>query len=231
MYAIPLSLQRSELLYGPAAMERLAAARAIVFGVGGVGSWCAEALARTGVGTLTLVDADAVDPTNINRQAPATHATVGQPKAMVMAEMIKAINPACRVEAVVKFYAEENAAEFGLDRYDIVVDAIDSVASKAALMLHATSIPGVTLLSSMGAARRLDPGLVSTAEFWKVKGCPLARALRDKFKKEGRFPRRKFKCVYSAEAVHGEPKGSSMPVTATFGLRLAALAIDKIINQ
>ena len=227
----PLALQRSELLYGPAAMERLAAARVAVFGVGGVGSWCAEALARTGVGSITLVDADVVDATNINRQAPASCSTIGMPKAEVMAGMIRNINPACRVEAIVRFYAEDNAREFGLEGYDVVVDAIDSVASKAALILHATSLPGVALFSSMGAARRVDPALASTAEFWKVKGCPLARALRERFKKDGRFPGRKFKCVYSAEAVSGLPKGSSMPVTATFGLRLAALAIDKIINQ
>lgn len=222
---------RSELLYGAEAMQKLMHARVIVIGVGGVGSWCAEALVRTGIGAITLVDADMVDVSNINRQAPATTDTVGRPKAEVMAERMRAINPACHVEAIHKFYAEDNAAEFGLETYDVIIDAIDSLASKAALIMHATSLPDVGFFSSMGAARRFDPGLVANAEFWKVKGCPLARALRDRFKKESRFPHRKFQCVYSPEALHGEPKGTSMPVTAAFGLRLAYLSIGKITGQ
>lgn len=207
-------------------MRRLADARVIVFGVGGVGSWCAEGLMRSGIGHLTLVDADCVDASNINRQLPAEPATVGLPKAEVMAERLRRLMPGAEVEAVQRFYDAENADTFGLENYDVVIDAIDSLASKAHLILRACSTPGVALYSSMGAARRIDPGQVQVAEFWRVKGCPLARALRDKFKKESTFPARKFACVYSEEAPKGQPKGTSMPVTATFGLRLASLAIN-----
>lgn len=221
-------LQRSALLFGEEKMQRLGRARVIVFGLGGVGSWCAEALLRSGVGHLTLVDADDVDVTNINRQLPATSLTIGRPKAEVMVERLSAIRPDADIKAIVKFYTPENAAEFSLDTYDVVIDAIDSLPSKADLILRVTAMDSVRLYSSMGAARRLDPGRVSVAEFWKVRGCALARALRDRFKRGGVKPARKFSCVYSDEPVSGEPKGTSMAVTATFGLRLAALAIDSI---
>ncbi len=221
-------LQRAQLLYGTEKIERLARTRALLFGVGGVGSWCAEALVRSGLGALTMVDADVVDVTNINRQCPATSLTVGLPKAQVMAERLKTIRPECEVNAIQAFYTAENQQEFHLEDYDVVIDAIDSVASKAALILQATSIPSVAFYSSMGAARRIDPTMVRHTEFWKVKGCPLARALRDKFKREETFPRRKFQCVYSEEPLSGSPKGTSMPVTATFGLTLASLAINQI---
>lgn len=228
--SLPPELQRTGLLYGDEAVERFVGARVIVFGVGGVGSWCAEALARSGIGALTMVDADVVDPTNINRQLPATTLTVGQPKAEVIARRVREINPSCQVKAIVDFYTADNAADFHIEDYDIVIDAIDSLPSKAALLLQATSTPGLRLFSSMGAAMKQDPGLVKTAEFWSVKGCRLARALRDRFKRQGVFPRRKFRCVYSDEAPKGEPKGTSMAVTATFGLRLAAEALNSLAN-
>lgn len=221
-------LQRSALLFGEEKMQRLGRARVIVFGLGGVGSWCAEALLRSGVGHLTLVDADDVDVTNINRQLPATSLTIGRPKAEVMLERLKGVRPDADIKALVKYYKPENAAEFALDTYDVVIDAIDSLPSKADMILRVTAMKSVRLYSSMGAARRLDPGRVSVAEFWKVRGCALARALRDRFKRSGVKPHCKFSCVYSDEPVGGEPKGTSMAVTATFGLRLAALAIDSI---
>ncbi len=220
---IPEDLQRAQLLYGTEKMERMAKTRVLLFGVGGVGSWCAEALVRSGIGALTMVDADVVDVTNINRQCPATSLTIGLPKAQVMAERLKAIRPECEINAVQAFYTADNQQEFHLEEYDVVIDAIDSVASKAALILQATSIPGLRFFSSMGAARRLDPTMVRHTEFWKVRGCPLARALRDKFKREETFPHRKFQCVYSEEPISGSPKGTSMPVTAAFGLTLAYL--------
>lgn len=224
------ALSRSQLLYGSDALSRLAAARVIVFGVGGVGSWCAEGLIRSGIGHLTLVDADCVDVTNINRQLPAEPATVGLPKAEVMAGRLRRLMPGAEVEAVRRFYAADTADSFCIETYDVVVDAIDSLASKAHLILRACSVPGLALYSSMGAARRVDPGKVQVAEFWRVRGCPLARALRDRFKRESTFPARKFACVYSDEPPRGEPKGTSMPVTATFGLRLASLAIKAIVD-
>lgn len=223
-------LSRTELLYGRAALQRLSQARVILFGCGGVGSWCAEALARTGVGHITLVDFDAVDISNLNRQLPATKLTIGRPKVEVLAERLRAVCDG-EITAVRKRYTAEEADGFCLEDYDIVIDAIDSVADKAALILHAASLPQARLLSSMGAARRTDPGQVKEGEFWKVRGCPLARALRDRFKHTGVFPRRKFRCVFSEEAIKGQPKGSAMPVTATFGMRLAALAIDAIVNK
>lgn len=220
---------RTELLYGSEALEKFNHAKAIIFGCGGVGSWCAEALARTGVGHIALVDFDNIDISNINRQLPATKYTIGRPKAEVLAQRLESV---CDAEIIPlqKRYSAENAAEFNLESYDIIIDAIDSVPDKAALILHATSLKRPTLLSSMGAARRTDPGQVKDGEFWKVRGCPLARALRDRFKKSGTFPSRKFRCVYSEEALKGLPKGSSMPVTATFGLRLAALALQAILK-
>ena len=223
---VPEYLQRQLMLMGDDAMRRIMDMRVIVFGVGGVGSWAVEALARSGVGNITIVDADCVDSTNINRQLPALHTTVGQPKVEVMARRIADINPACKVQPIRAFYSQDNAADFHLEEYDVVIDAIDSLSSKATLILHATSLPaGTKLVSSMGAGRRLDPAQVSDAEFWKVKGCPLARALRTRFKKNDAMPRRKFRCVYSAEPPAGLPGSSSVLVTAAFGLRLAALAL------
>lgn len=230
-YNMREDLQRATLLFGEEKMQRLGRARVIVFGLGGVGSWCAEALLRSGVGHLTLVDADDVDVTNINRQLPATVCTIGRPKAEVLLERLTAVRPDADVKAVVKFYTTENAGEFALDTYDVVIDAIDSLASKADLLMRVTAMKGVRIYSSMGAARRLDPGRVSVAEFWKVRGCALARALRDRFKRAGIKPSCKISCVYSDEPVSGEPKGTSMAVTATFGLRLAALAIDGICSD
>lgn len=227
-HAMGEELQRAALLFGEEKMQRLGRTRVIVFGLGGVGSWCAEALLRSGVGHIMLVDADDVDVTNINRQLPATSLTVGRPKAEVMLERLNTVSPAADIKALVRFYTPENASEFELDTYDVVIDAIDSLPSKADLIMRVTAMKGVKLYSSMGAARRLDPGRVSVAEFWKVRGCALARALRDRFKQAGVKPARKFSCIYSDEPVSGEPKGTSMAVTATFGLRLAALAIDGI---
>lgn len=224
------ALSRSQLLYGADGLARLAQARVIVFGVGGVGSWCAEGLARSGVGHITLVDADCVDVTNINRQLPAEPATVGLPKAEVMAERLRRLMPGIEVQAVRRFYDEETAESFGIGAYDVVIDAIDSLASKAHLILSACATPGLALYSSMGAARRTDPGRVQAGEFWRVRGCPLARALRDRFKRQSTFPARKFACVFSDEPPQGEPKGTSMPVTATFGLRLASLAVNGLIQ-
>lgn len=222
-----MDLQRAALLYGDSKLQTFASLRIILFGVGGVGSWCAEALVRSGVTHLTIVDADVVDPSNINRQLPCTSLTIGEPKVDVMQRRLLEINPEAEIRAIQKFYDETNADTFALDGYDVVIDAIDSIRSKAHLILQATANKGLRLYSSMGAARRVDPGKVQVAEFWKVNGCPLARALRDNFKRSGQMPRRKFRCVYSDEPPTGEPKGTSMPVTATFGLRLAALVLNE----
>ena len=179
---------RVELLTGPEAMERIARSRAILFGIGGVGSWTAEALVRSGIGHLTMVDADDVAVSNINRQLMATHSTVGKAKT----EALREINPETSVTCITKIYSGETADEFELDSYDYVIDAIDSLAHKATLILNACR-SRARLFSSMGAARKMDPTRIDVAEFWKVKGCPLAAALRRRFKHNGTMPRKKFR--------------------------------------
>ena len=185
---------RTELLLGEEAMKRLEDLRVIIFGVGGVGSWCAEGLVRSGVGHLTIVDSDRVCITNVNRQLMATSRTIGMVKVEALRERLQEINPDVEIECRQAIYSEDTAAEFDLDAYDYVVDAIDSLKDKACLILHATRSKA-RFFSSMGAALKLDPTQISVAEFRQVQGCPLARALRQRFKKMKRFPARKFKCV------------------------------------
>ena len=216
--------QRTELLLGAPAMRALARTRVLLVGTGGVGSWCAEALVRTGVGRLTLVDADRVCASNVNRQLMATSKTLGEPKVEALARRLREINPAADVAAVAGTYSADTAAAFGLEAYDYVIDAIDSVADKAHLIRHALSVPSVTLFSSMGAARKTDPFRLRASEFWKVQGDGLARALRARFRKSGEFPARKFTCVWSDEPPRAEA-GTVMHVTAAFGLALASLVV------
>ena len=182
-------------------MQRLSATRVILVGVGGVGSWCAEALIRSGIGHLTIVDSDAVDVTNINRQLHATSSTVGLLKVDVLRRRLLDINPDADITAIAERYTADNAERFALESYDYVIDAIDSLDSKADLILRGTSIPGVKVVSSMGAARKIDPSKIAVTEFWRVQGDALARALRTRFRRSGCFPRRKFKCVYSPETL------------------------------
>lgn len=192
-------LRRSELLLGAEFMQRIAQVRVIIFGVGGVGSWCAESLVRSGVRHLTVVDSDRICLTNCNRQLMATPANVGQVKVEALKGRLLEINPHAEIAALQQIYDEESADGFGIGAYDYVIDAIDSLKEKAHLILHATATPGTTLFSSMGAALRTDPFAVRKAEFWKVKNDPLARALRQKFKRAKAFPAHKFLCVYSEE--------------------------------
>ena len=245
---------RSTALLGEAAMARLRAAHALVVGVGGVGSWCAEALVRTGIGRITLMDDDVVAASNVNRQCPATEKTLGRPKVEAMAERLREINPVCEIVGMKNRYPLSFVGDLAaeqpingsadqvrhLSNFDLVVDAIDSVGCKAELILAATEA-GVPLVSSMGAALRLDPTKVRVTHFENVEGDGLARALRQRFKRLGRFPAAKFACVWSAEAARGNqsinqsnnrtiPKGSLMPVTATFGMCLASEAIGILIQ-
>lgn len=219
--------QRTALLVGEEAMRRLEEARVILFGVGGVGSWCAEALIRSGVGHLTIVDPDSVDVSNINRQLPALTTTVGRPKVEVLRERLLDINPAADVVALQQRFTAETASSFGLSTFNYVVDAIDSMADKMELILRCTSKGGSgVFFSSMGAARKMDPTQVRVSEFWKVDGCPLAATLRKRMRRAQRFPRCKFLCVWSSERVEtAQPKGTLMSVTATFGLTLASLVL------
>ena len=223
---------RAELLLGTDTMQRLARTRVILFGVGGVGSWCAEALVRSGVGHLTMVDFDRVDVTNVNRQLMATSTTVGQVKVDALRQRLLTINPQADVLAVQQTYTQETADQFVLDDYDYVIDAIDSLPDKALLILRACQSEA-RLFSSMGAALKLDPTRVKTAEFWRVVGDPLARALRNRFKRNATFPRRKFQCVYSDERVEakGTGKGSLVHITAVFGCVLAGLVLQDVARK
>lgn len=199
---------RTRLLLGDEIMQRLEATRVIIFGVGGVGSWCVEGLVRSGVGHITIVDSDRVCITNVNRQMQATSRTIGMVKVESLKERLLEINPDVEINTVQEIYSEETAGEFDLDAYDYVIDAIDSLKDKAALILHATR-SRAKFFSSMGAALKLDPTKVEVTEFWKVKGCPLARALRQRFKKRKEYPKKKFLCVYSEEVLANKGKESS----------------------
>ncbi len=190
--------RRSELLVGEDVMERIAQKRVIIFGVGGVGSWCAETLVRSGIRQLTIVDSDRVCITNINRQLMATTKTVGQVKVEALKERLLTINPQAEITALQKIFTQETAEEFALDSYDYIIDAIDSLKDKALLILMACRTEA-KLFSSMGAALKMDPTRIKVTEFWKVQGDPLARALRNRFKRDKQFPKRKFQCVYSDE--------------------------------
>ena len=221
--------QRSELLLGPEAMERIAEKRVIIFGVGGVGSWCAESLVRSGIKQLTIVDSDSVCTSNINRQLMATTETVGQVKVDVLRQRLLAINPSAQINAIHEFFTAETAETFHLDTYDYIIDAIDSLKDKALLILMACETKA-TFFASMGAALKLDPTRIKISEFWKIQGDPLARVLRKRFKREGQYPSRKFLCVYSDELIEpqGEGKGSLVHITAIFGFMLASLVIQDI---
>ena len=222
---------RTELLLGEPCLARLAATRVILFGVGGVGSWCAETLVRSGIGHLTLVDGDQVMASNCNRQLPALTTTIGRNKVEVLRERLLQINPDADVQAICGRYNADTADTFGLADCDYVIDAIDSLKDKALLIRHVTSLPHTRLFSSMGAARKFDPTRIRIAEFSKVSGDPLARALRHAFKHDRLFPARKFLCVYSDEQLpnaHPNPdnaNGTMAHITAIFGHMLAYLVL------
>ena len=239
---------RAARLTGPAALDFMNRARAIVFGIGGVGSWTAETLVRSGFSDITLVDADCVAVSNINRQLPALVSTIGRLKVEVMKEHLLDINPEATVRAIHGLYDADTAGNYCLENFDYIFDCIDSLSAKALLILNATEAMRVSkrvrFYSSMGAALKTDPSRIAVAEFWKVKGCPLAAALRRRFKKSDLMPRHKFKCVYSDELVPRHPdyvdqeaadtamtfgkvatNGSLMHITSIFGITLASLAV------
>ena len=229
--------RRAELLLGDEAMSRIAEKRVIIFGVGGVGSWCAESLVRSGIRKLTIVDSDCVSVTNINRQLMATTKTVGQVKVDALKERLLTINPSAEITALPQVFNAESASQFGLEEYDYIIDAIDSLKDKALLILLACQTKA-KLFSSMGAALKLDPTRIKTAEFWKVTGDPLARALRNRFKRDKQFPKRKFQCVFSDELLENKMpidpddkgNGSIVHITAIFGMMLAGLVVQDAVK-
>ena len=218
-------------------MGRIAEKRVIIFGVGGVGSWCAESLIRSGIRKLTIVDSDRVSVTNINRQLMATTKTVGQVKVDVLKERLLSINPSAEITALQEVFTAETAERFQLDTYDYIIDAIDSLKDKALLILMACQT-NAQFFSSMGAALKLDPTRIKTAEFWKIQGDPLARALRKRFTHNSQYPERKFQCVYSDELLENQKpidpddkgNGTIAHITAIFGFMLAGLVIQDAIN-
>ena len=186
---------RTELLLGKSAMEHLAECRVAVFGIGGVGGYVCEALARSGVGAFDLIDDDKVCLTNINRQIIATRKTVGKYKTDVMKERILEINPNAEVNTYQCFFLPENASDFPFDKYDYVVDAIDTVTAKIELVMQCKKT-GVLIISSMGAGNKMDPTQFRVADIYKTKMDPLARVMRYELKRRGV---KKLKVVYSEE--------------------------------
>ena len=181
-------------------MDAFSSVSVILFGVGGVGSWCAEGLVRSGIRKLTIVDSDRVSVTNVNRQLMATTRTIGQVKVEALKARLLEINPDAQITALQKIYSAETASEFDLDSYDYVIDAVDSLKDKVQLILNA-SASKATFFCSLGAAVKIDPTNVRVAEFWKVRGCPLGAALRKRMKRAGKYPARKFLCVYDDEVL------------------------------
>lgn len=186
---------RTELLLGKEAMERLSNARVAVFGIGGVGGYVCEALVRSGIGTFDLIDDDKVCLTNLNRQIIATRKTVGKYKTEVMKERILDINPKAVVNSHNCFFLPENADEFPFEKYDYVVDAVDTVTAKIAIIMKAKE-KNVPVISSMGAGNKLDASMFRVTDIYKTKVCPLAKVMRRELKKRGV---KKLKVVYSEE--------------------------------
>ncbi|MDR0374252.1 MAG: tRNA threonylcarbamoyladenosine dehydratase [Treponema sp.] len=176
--------QRLALMVGNEAIDMLARLRVIVFGVGGVGGWSAEALARSGVGHIAIVDSDAVCVTNINRQVQATSSTIGMPKVEALRDRLLAIHPNCSVTAFEQVFSKENAKLFNIENADYVIDAIDSLTYKLDL-IEACFQKKVKIFSSMGMAQKLDPAQLKTADIWDTRGCPLARLVRYGLRKRG----------------------------------------------
>ena len=198
---------RTRLLLGNDAMEKLRSATVAVFGLGGVGGYVVEALVRSGVGALVLVDHDTISPTNINRQILATQDTIGQDKAEAAAQRVLSIDPSCKVTAIRKFYGPDTAAEFDFTRYDYVVDAIDTVTGKLALVTAAQAA-GTPIISSMGTGNKLDPTKFQIADISKTSVCPLARIMRKECAKRGI---KHLKVLFSTEdPIPSDPKAISL---------------------
>ena len=186
---------RTRLLVGDEPLERLKNAKVAIFGVGGVGGYAVEALARSGVGTLHLYDDDTVSESNLNRQLAALHSTIGQPKAEVMARRVRDINPTCQVEAIRLFYLPQNADQVDLSPYNYVVDCIDTVAAKLELVTRCNALQ-VKIISAMGTGNKFDPSALVVTDISKTQGCPLARTVRKELRKRGIHH---LKVVYSTE--------------------------------
>jgi tRNA A37 threonylcarbamoyladenosine dehydratase len=198
---------RTEMLLGDAAMKKLEASHVAVFGLGGVGSWCAEALARSGIGTLTLIDHDEIGLTNLNRQAEALHSTLGQAKAIAMADRILDIHPECIVHPMVARYTPENREAFSLSSYDYIVDAIDLVSCKLDLIQTALTLK-IPILSALGTGNKLNASQFRVTDISKTEGCSLARIIRRELSRRGI---RHHKVIFSPELPTKTPQYEAPP--------------------
>ena len=227
---------RTAYLYGEDAIEKLNKSRVAVFGVGGVGGYVCEALARAGVGQIDIFDRDTVSASNINRQIIALHSTVGRSKVEVMKERILDINPQCKVNAHHVFYMPDNADDYDLSNYDYIADAVDTVTAKIAIIERAY-VNGVPVISAMGAGNKTDPTAFEVADINKTSVCPLARVIRRELKAR-RIPH--LKVVYSKEeprksGIIDEESGKSVPgslpfVPSVMGLIMAGEIIKDIVK-
>ena len=234
--------KRLEALVGEPALERLREARVALFGAGGVGSWCAEALVRNGIGKLTVMDSDLVCETNINRQLQATRLTLGMPMVEALTARLGDINPDAEIIGHFESWNPRSSESFDLAAHDYIVDAIDSLGAKVDLIAR-TLAGGNVLFSSLGASRKLDPTRIRVDSFWDVEGCPLGKHMRKRLRNRGAT--RDFQCVYSNENLPGlSPEitddqddterrihGSAVHVTAVFGLVLAGLVVQDVVGK
>ncbi len=221
---------RSSLLLGEAATEKLNSSKVALFGVGGVGSFCLEALVRTGVGEIHIIDSDCVEETNLNRQIIATVETLGKSKVQAAKERCESINNQVKIVPFEAYYSPENSAEFDLSQYDYIIDAIDSVPSKVELIVKANECK-TSIISSMGTGNKLNPLGFKIADIYKTEGCPLARAMRYALKKRGV---KKLKALYSAEKPIKNDSGnvgSIVTVTGTAGLIIAGEVIKDLLDK
>ena len=236
-YALDERFLRNEMLIGKENQEKLHNSSVIIFGVGGVGSYVSESLARSGVGNITLVDSDCVDITNINRQIHAVSKTVGRPKTEVMKERITEINPEAKVTEYNMFYLPENAETIDLSGYDYIVDAIDTVSSKIELVCRAESL-GVPIISCMGTGNKLHPEELKLSDIYKTKVCPLCRVMRNELKKRNI---KKLCVVYSEEKPKTpffQPEGErkrAVPASMSFvpasaGLLISSRVVSDILS-
>lgn len=234
-------LERTELLIKPSGIEKLKSANILVVGLGGVGSFAAEFIARSGVGKMTIVDGDVFDITNLNRQLPALQSTIGKSKAEVLAARLKDINPQLELTVLTEFLSPERAFELVTPEFDYVLDCIDSITPKLNLILSART-KKVKLISSMGAGGVLDPSKVKVADISKTRDCPLARNIRKRLKKEGFHSG--FKAVFSTEVAPKDTMqqtdgsnfkksfyGTISYMPAAFGLHAAATVVNYLIER
>ena len=223
---------RTEALLGSGAIRCLKEARVILFGVGGVGCGAAEALARGGIGHITLVDPDKVCESNLNRQLVALYSTLGKNKAEVMRDRILDINPDCNVKAMGVFYSADTADVFDFSNYDYVIDAIDTVSAKL-LMIEKCLASGTRIVSSMGTGGKLHPEMLRLADIFETEGCPLARVMRRELRKRGI---KSLTCVYSPEEPRKRPEAGNVIGTVSFvppvaGYILAGKVIRDILGE